>query len=74
MIESYFRNSHQDENGAWIYQIEPAFQEFKENFPIFSNLKHIFIVNCCLFIYCYYITCLHILRGFICCSGYITQF
>jgi hypothetical protein len=50
MIESYFRNGHQEENGAWVHQIEPAFQEFKENFPNFSNLKHI-IVNCCLFIY-----------------------
>jgi hypothetical protein len=37
----------------------------------YSNLKYI-IVNCCLFIYCYYIACLHILRGFIYFPGYIT--
>jgi hypothetical protein len=33
MIESYFRNGQQDENGTWVYQIAPAFQEFTENFP-----------------------------------------
>jgi hypothetical protein len=32
MIESYFLNGHHDLNGAWVYQIEPAFQEFMEKF------------------------------------------
>jgi hypothetical protein len=33
MIESYFRNGQQDENGTWVYQMAPAFQEFTEKFP-----------------------------------------
>jgi hypothetical protein len=33
MIESYFRNGQQDENGTWVYQIAPAINEFPENFP-----------------------------------------
>jgi hypothetical protein len=33
MIESYFRNGQQGENGTWVYQMAPAFQEFTEKFP-----------------------------------------
>jgi hypothetical protein len=40
VIESYFRNGYQAENGAWVYQIESTFQEFAENFPNVVLCEH----------------------------------
>jgi hypothetical protein len=40
VIESYFRNGYQDENGAWVYQIELTFQEFAEIFPDVVLCEH----------------------------------
>lgn len=33
MVESYFRNGHKANNGEWVYEIQPALQEFQEKFP-----------------------------------------
>ncbi|KAL1498412.1 hypothetical protein ABEB36_009218 [Hypothenemus hampei] len=35
MIETYFRNGHQV-NGEWVYEIQPCFREFREQFPEFA--------------------------------------
>jgi hypothetical protein len=35
-----FRNGHQDENGSWVYQIEPAFQELTEKISNVVRYEH----------------------------------
>jgi hypothetical protein len=42
MIESYFRNGQRDENGTWVYQIAPPFNEFRGKFPNVAILNEQF--------------------------------